>query len=422
MSTNGRWWFLDLVLALMLTVVGGIVAYAELGGRLRVALVLPLVVFLPGYVLISAVFPEGEEDENRTFGSGNDDAAYAVGGPERIALAVALSVAIVPMIAALSNFTPWGVRVHPILYGIVGFTVIFAAIAFVRRLRVPAERRYSPGVPEVLFNPSGRSGGGLTVALNVGIVISFVLLASTVGFAVLNPPQGETFTEFYVNTNDVNGQTNTMYNTNLAEDGVTVNVHSYERERTEYTVVAVIERVEGGSVTDRSQFAKEQVTVDAGEKKQVKLTGDPAFTGDNVRVRLRLYKGSASGEPYITTRAWVSPGSAPTNQASSADENRGTDSGENSDDGGDSAGEGDDGGDSGQETTEQQQTTQQRTTEQQQTTQQQTSRQTTQRRTTQRQTTTSSQSTPTTTTTTAAGTTSTATTTTTTEDDGGLFS
>ena len=407
MSRNSRWWFLDLVLALMLTVVGGIVAYAELGGRLRVALVLPLVVFLPGYVLISAVFPEGGENEERTFGSGNDDAGYAVGGPERIALAVALSVAIVPMIAALSNFTPWGVRVHPILYGIVGFTLIFAAVAFVRRLRVPAERRYSVSVPDVLFNPSGRSGGGLTVALNVGIVISFVLLASTVGFAVLNPPQGETFTEFYVNTNEVNSQTNTMYNTDLGADGVTVNVHNHERERTEYTVVAVIERVEGGSVTDRSEFAKEQVTVDAGEKRQVKLTGDPAFTGDNVRVRLLLYKGSASGEPYRTARVWVSAGSAPTNQASSADENQGSDSGGNSDDGGDSGGS----GDSSQETTEQQ-TTQQQTTEQ----------QTTQRRTTQRQTTTSSQSTSTTTTTTAVGTTSTATTTTTTTDDGGLFS
>lgn len=407
MGTNSRWWFLDLVLVLMLTFVGGIVAYAELGGRLRVALVLPLVVFLPGYVLMSALFPEGGEDEERTFGTGNDNAKYAVGGPERVALSAALSVAIVPMIAAFSSFTPWGVRVHPILYGIVGFTLIFTLIAFVRRIRVPARRRYSPGVPRVLFSPRGRSGHGLTVALNVGIVISVILLASTLGFAVLNPPQGEAFTEFYITTNKVNDQTNTMYNTDLAEDGVTANIHNHERKRTDYTVVAVIEQVEGGSVTERSQFAKEKVTVDAGEKEQVKLTGDPAFTGDNVRVRLLLYKGSASGEPDITTRAWVSSGSAPTNQGSSTDENQGSDSG----------GEADNGGDNGQETTQRQTTSQP----------------TTQRQTTQRQTTTISQPTSTTitttaaetastTATTAAGTTSTGTTTTTTTDDGGFFS
>ncbi|MFH5845843.1 DUF1616 domain-containing protein [Haladaptatus sp. CMAA 1909] len=402
----------------MLTVIGGIVAYAELGGRLRVVFVLPLVVFLPGYVLMSALFPGSDEDKERTFGTGNDDAKYAVGGPERVALSAALSVAIVPMIAALSSFTPWGVRVHPILYGIVGFTLIFTLIAFARRIRVPAGRRYSPGVPRVLFSPRGHSNQGLTVALNVGIVISVILLASTLGFAILNPPQGEAFTEFYMNTNKVNDQTNTLYNTNLAEEGVTANIHSHERKRMDYTVVAVIERVEGGSVTERSQFAKEQITVNAGEKKQVKLTGDPAFTGDNVRVRLLLYKGSASGEPYRMTRAWVSSGSAPTNQASSIDEGQRSDSGEESDDG----------GDNGQETT-QRQTAEQQTTEQRQTT----SQQTTQRQTTQRQTTTISQPTSTTitttaagtastTTTTAAGTTSTGTTTTTTTDDGGFFS
>ncbi|SHL64458.1 DUF1616 domain-containing protein [Haladaptatus paucihalophilus] len=412
MSTNSRWWFLDLVLALMLTAVGGVAAYVELGGRVRVALVLPLVVFLPGYVLISALFPEGSEGETRTFGSGNDDAAYAVGGPERVALAAALSVAVVPMIAALSNFTPWGVRVHPILYGIVGFTAIFGVIAFIRRLRVPAERRYSPGVPGLLFNPSGRSGSGVTVALNVGIVIAFLLLASSVGFAVLNPPQGKAFTEFYVsNTNDVNSKTNTMYDTDLAADGVTVSVHNHERERTEYTVVAVIQQVDGGEVTKQSQFAKEQVTVDAGEKKQVKLTGDPAFTGENVRVQLLLYKGSASGEPYMKARAWVSSRSGLSEQTDTGSDTQKSDSGTSSDGGDD------------QQTTEQQQTTQRQTTEQQRTTQQQTTR----RQTTQQQTTsTSSQPPSTTTTTTSTGTTTTGTTTTTTTttttDDGGFFS
>ena len=413
MSTNSRWWFLDLVLALVLTAVGGVVAYAGIGGRLRVALVVPLVVFLPGYVLVSALFPEGGDEGMQTFDTTRNDAGYTIGGAVRVALAATLSVAIVPMIAAISNFTPWGVRLHPILYGTVVFTVLVGIIAFVRRLRVPTERRYSPGFSGTLFSSTGRTGGGLTMALNVGIVISFLLLASSVGFAVFNPPQGETSTEFYAQTNKVNGNTNTMYQTDLASDGVTVNIHNHERETTQYTVVAILQRVDGGSVTDQSQFAKKQVTVDSGQKKQVTLTGDPAFTGENVRVQLYLYKGSASGQPYRGARIWPNAGSAPPNQGSSGDQNQGSSGGEKTTDGQQTT---------AQKTTQQQTTTKQQTTKQQQTTQ----RQTTQRRSTS---TTGSKTSSTSSTSSSAGTTTTnrggtgasTTSSTTTTTDGGLF-
>ena len=405
MSTNSRWWFLDLTLALVLTVVGGAASYMGIGGRLQVALVVPLVVFLPGYVLVSALFPEGGDNEERSFKPSENISAYAIGGSVRVALAATLSVAIVPMVAALSNFTPWGVRLHPILYGIVIFTAVTGVVAFVRRLRVPAENRYSPGLPGLLFSPTDRSNGGLTMALNVGIVISFLLLASSAGFAVLHPPQPKTFTEFYPQTNKVDGNTQTMYQSDLASDGVTVNIHNHEGENVQYTVVALLQRVEDGKVTDKSQFAKKQVTVDAGQKKQVTLTGDPAFTGENVRVQLYLYKGSASGQPDEQARVWPVSRSASSDQGDSSDQNQGSDS--------------------GQETT-QQQTTEQQTTEQ-QTTAQQTTQRTTQRQSTStssRTSSTSSTSTTggTTTTTNGGGTSTTSsTTTTTTTDDGGFF-
>jgi len=408
MSTNSRWWFLDLVLALVLTVVGGAAAYAGIGGRPQLVLVVPLVVFLPGYVLVSALFPYGGDDSSRSFKAKENDAGYAIGGAVRVALAATLSVAIVPMIAAMADFTPWGVRLHPILYGIVAFTLVVGTIAFIQRLRVPAEERYSPGIPGMLFGSGQRSDGGLTMALNVGIVISFLLLASSVGFAVLHPPQGKAFTEFYVgNTNKVDGNMTTMYQTDLASDGVVTNVHNHEREKTQYTVVAVLQRVEDGKVTDQAQFAQKEVTVAPGKEKQVTLTGDPAFTGDNVRVQLSLYKGSPTGSPYIRIRAWPNSGSAPPNQGGSADQNQGTDSGKETD--------------NSQQTTEQQTTTQQTT--QQKTTEQQTTQQTTQRGSTSS---TGSQTSSTSSTSSSAGTTTTnrggASTSSTTTTSDGLFS
>ncbi len=51
---------------------------------------LPVVLFIPGYCLIAALFPK------------NDD----IGLSERIALSVGLSLALIPLIALGLNFTP----------------------------------------------------------------------------------------------------------------------------------------------------------------------------------------------------------------------------------------------------------------------------------------------------------------------------
>ncbi|WP_458210696.1 DUF1616 domain-containing protein [Haladaptatus sp. NG-SE-30] len=413
MSTNSRWWFVDLVVALLLTVLGGYAAYIGLSGRLRVALVLPLVVFLPGYVLISAIFPGGGEDGTRRFGIGESDASYELGGPERVALAVTLSVAIVPMIAAVANFTPWGVTLRPILVGIVAFTGLFTLVALVRRVRVPAKRRYSPGAPGILFgSTSRRSDSGTTTLLNVGIVITFLLVASSVGFAVLNPPQGEQFTEFYVETQNIDSNTNTLYQTDLGGEGVTVNVGNQEGERVQYTVVAVLQRVENGNVVKQAQFAEKQVTVRNGQTKKVTLQGDPSISGDNVRLRLLLYKGDPSGNPYLTTRLWLSQQNAPIQDST-------TDQGSN--DGGES-GEGDDSGsDDSESTTEPSQTTQTQSTTSSTTTSSSTTATTTTSETTTSETTTSSSTTSTTTSpSTTTSETTASTTSTTTTDDGFL--
>ncbi|WP_266081732.1 DUF1616 domain-containing protein [Haladaptatus caseinilyticus] len=326
MSTNSRWWFIDLVLTLILTGISGFAVIAGVGGRLRVALVLPLVVFLPGYVFISALFPEGGEGEIRVFGDDTTDVEYAVGGPERVGLAVVASIAIVPMVAALANFTPWGVRLMPILVGVVCFTILSTLIAFIRRWRVPSYQRYSPGLPGLLFNSTDRRVSGKTTSMiNIGIVISFLLVASSVGFAVLNPPQGEQFTEFNIEGQDINSNTETFYQVDL-DSGLTVNVTNHEGERTRYTVVAVLERVQDGSVSQQTQIGEQQVTIESEQKKQVTFTTDRSLSGDNVRVRLLLYKGEPSGSPYKVLRLWLS-------QQSSATEARTTNGGDDESEG-----------------------------------------------------------------------------------------
>ena len=82
------------------------------------------VLFIPGYVTVEALFQKGRE----------------LDGIERFALSVGLSLALVPLIGLLLNYTPWGIRLDPIVISLVAFTVGIAALGVARRFRVAAER------------------------------------------------------------------------------------------------------------------------------------------------------------------------------------------------------------------------------------------------------------------------------------------
>ncbi len=92
----------------------------------RLLLGLLLVLFLPGYSLIAALFP------------GQDD----LDGIERIALSFGLSIAVVPLLGLALNYTPFGIRLIPTLIVLSVFTVSLATIAHLRRCRLPEENQF----------------------------------------------------------------------------------------------------------------------------------------------------------------------------------------------------------------------------------------------------------------------------------------
>ena len=82
------------------------------------------VLFIPGYVAVEALFPKGRE----------------LDGIERLALSVGLSLAMVPLVGLLLNYTPWGIRLDPIMVSLTVLTVGLALVAFARRFRLSVER------------------------------------------------------------------------------------------------------------------------------------------------------------------------------------------------------------------------------------------------------------------------------------------
>ena len=90
---------------------------------LRIILGLPLVLFLPGYSLIAVLFPRRDD----------------LDAIERIALSFGLSIAVVPLLGLALNYTPFGIRLSPILIVLSIFTVSLALGAYVRRSKIPKE-------------------------------------------------------------------------------------------------------------------------------------------------------------------------------------------------------------------------------------------------------------------------------------------
>ncbi len=86
---------------------------------IRAVLGFPLVLFVPGYVLVSALFPEKSE----------------LDVIERLALSIGLSICVVVFIGLGLNYTPWGIRLGPILFSIAVFTFVFTAISAYRRIK-----------------------------------------------------------------------------------------------------------------------------------------------------------------------------------------------------------------------------------------------------------------------------------------------
>ena len=311
----------DLAAVLALVVATNLAVLAPLlrDTPLRIPLGLAFVLFVPGYAFIAALFPETgespteemERDDGTAAGVGEsgdvDDDAFLAGvgrsgidGIERVALAFGLSIAIVPLIGLVLNFTPWGIRLLPIMLAVSGFTVLTAAVAAARRwelppverFRVPYREWYTAGHAEV-FEPETRTDA----FLNVALAASIVLAVGAVGFAVLVPPQGEQFSAVYVLTEDDDGE--------LVADGypselelgeaaeIIVGVDNNEHRTVDYTVVVVEQRVETAgnqsSVEEQRELDRFETSLAHDESWHYPHAIEPTFVGDEVRVAWLLF-------------------------------------------------------------------------------------------------------------------------------------
>jgi len=87
------------------------------------------ILWLPGYTFIKALFPQTLPPKPET---GIAHTVQNLDTIERVALSIGLSLALVPIVGLLLNYTPWGIRLAPITLSLTALTLTFATAALLR--------------------------------------------------------------------------------------------------------------------------------------------------------------------------------------------------------------------------------------------------------------------------------------------------
>ncbi|WP_089649599.1 DUF1616 domain-containing protein [Halobacterium hubeiense] len=313
---------LDLWAIVALVAVTGLVVFLPVvrESPIRVVVALGFVLFAPGYALIAALFPEAgaRVATDEELGDGID-------GLERAVLSFGASIAIVPLVGLVLNFTPWGITLAPIIISLGSLTLALTALAGVRRLRLAPAERFTVSVPTFdgvrneFLQPTDRTDA----VLNVVLVLSLLVAASSLTFAIAAPPQGESFTELSLLTETEDGNlTASNYPQNFTQGEakpLTVSITNQEGKQVSYTLVAELQRV---NVSEEGDIRVEEVneldrfspTLAANETWRQQHLVEPHLTGERLRLQYSLYRGEApsnqSDDAYRSVQLWVNVSTA----------------------------------------------------------------------------------------------------------------
>ena len=303
------------------------------GTVVRIALGAVFVLFVPGYVLLAVLFPEaGRSPTEADRPALSEDwvslfdeprAPRSIDGLERVALAFALSIALVPLLMLGLMLSQFAFALGPITVVLTAWALLLTPVATLRRWRLPSRDRLRVPVRRWLDarkRLTTAADSRFDAVLNVGIVAVILLALATSAVAVAVPPAGERYTEFYVSTeNDAGNLSFSDYPETVTPgdpEPMHVGIENYEREPVNYSVVVQLQRVRGGAndsvVTERVAVDRFSTTLGPNETRHVNrsLPVSDRLTGEDLRLLFLLYEGPVPDSPtsenaYRTVHLWV---------------------------------------------------------------------------------------------------------------------
>jgi uncharacterized membrane protein len=271
----------------------------------------PLLFFVPGYVLIAALFP-ARETTARLDGSHTSSSHPTQGDRrglawrERLALSFGSSVALLPLIGLAISLVGLDYGTATIVSATSFVCVLGLVPAVVYRSREPPSTRFY--VPFdgwiATFKNSVFRQNKWTAVVNVTLAVLVVATVIGVGYAMVVPNNAESFTSVsLLTTNDQGELVAANYPDTINESGaeLTLELESAEESTTDYTVVAELQRVEtsGASTTviERAVVTRMETQLAPGESWTRQHTVEPELSGEDLRLIYYVYKGETPGEP-----------------------------------------------------------------------------------------------------------------------------
>ncbi|MDF1558462.1 MAG: DUF1616 domain-containing protein [ANME-2 cluster archaeon] len=245
---------------------------------LRIPLALVLLLFLPGYVFIAAMFP------------GRD-----ISGIERFTLSVGLSIAITVFDGFAISVTVWRFRPTSIVVSLTLIILLFLIITYFMRKRLPQELRFVPDArPFIESLKTKEKMTDIEKALMIAMVGSIIIASGMLIYAKLTFEE-EQFTALYILGPGGKAE---GYQTNLSFGEPTftmVGIENYEHAPVNYTMQVVL----GGVVlTDK------EIRLDHNEKWVENVTYFPDVMGQKIKLEFLLFKEGTAGT-YRSVHLWV---------------------------------------------------------------------------------------------------------------------
>lgn len=275
--------YMDIILMVALTILtAAFVLIKPLNQTfIRTILGILLVLFIPGYSLIAALFPKwGDLD-----------------GIERAALSFGLSIAVTPLIGLALNYTPWGIRLDPILISLTMFTLAMCLIAFLRRRQLPEKERYFVPFGQFVkdIRKSFQGESKTERILSIVLIISIILAISTTAYIIVKPKEGEKFTEFYILGPDGKASN---YPTNLTtgqNGSVIIGVVNHEYATTDYLLMVKV---------NNSTLQNKTLTLTSGQKMEIPFNFTAGTPGQK-KMEFLLYKLPNNETAYRSLHLWL---------------------------------------------------------------------------------------------------------------------
>lgn len=269
---------MDLIIIWLLTLITApVVEFTD--GVPRIVLGVLFLLVSPGYSLMAALFPRRDRMD----------------GMERIALSLILSFALVALNGLILNYTPWKIRLTPILIFNCCLILCFLVIAAIRRSELAYEERFQLRINIKL--PHWQPPGKLNKFLSLGLVLAVIATITTMGYVIAEPRNEEDFTDFYL-LGPEGMMENYPQEVVLGEEAsVILGIKNHENKDIDYNIVITIDGEELYRTNEPVHLVDEE-----GWSSTISLL--PTKTGNDQEIEFLLYKAGDS-EPYLPLHLWL---------------------------------------------------------------------------------------------------------------------